>query len=169
MPRKTHVQAVNVWARYATIGLRSNPPIDCNFNLARKIRQIIVIPKESNPIALTAQLGVARLRQPIGGLASRQSDLIGLIVDQPMRRKGHPAPIEHDQTGTLVSGKGGYCSVIRGFHRDKVDHISRIVTGSDKSDGIECDNEQNDRQNGGEDTSPPLLLHRRPDAYDEGD
>ncbi len=42
----------------------------------------------------------------------------------------------------------------------KVDHIACIITGSDKSDRVECDDEQNDRQNGGKDTSPPFLLHR---------
>jgi hypothetical protein len=69
-------------------------------------------------------------------------------------------PVEHDQTGSIVGWEGGYCLVIIGLHHNKVDHISYIVTGSDKSNRVECDNEQNDRQNGGDDTSPPFLLHR---------
>src|ERR1700727_1520061 len=113
MPRSTPCSAVTVWARYATISLRSSPPIDCKVHLARKVRQIIVIPKGSNPVTFAAQFAVSRLRQPIGGLAAfRQGDLIGLIVDQPMRREGHAAPIKHDESGTVVSREARYLPVI---------------------------------------------------------
>ena len=71
--------------------------------------------------------------------------------------------------GRCSAGKRGYRPIVTGFHRNEVDHIARVITGSDKSDRVECDNEQNDRQNGGEDTSPPFPSHRRPDADDEGD
>ena len=125
-------------------------------------------PKGLDAITFAAQLAVARLREPIGGLAvTRQSDLISLVIDKSAGSPDHSAPVEHDQSGAPVDREGGDLSIIVGFCDDEVDHIPDMIARSDESDWVDRDNEQNDWESRSDNAPPPILSHRGSNAYDE--
>src|SRR6516162_2174408 len=97
---------------------------------ARETHQIVVIPERLNAIASAAQFAVARGREPIGRLtALRQSNLVGLIIDEPGRSPGHAAPVEYGETRTLAGREAGDLSIVIGLADNKVGHVSEVIAG----------------------------------------
>jgi mRNA interferase MazF len=117
------------------------------FDLARETDEIVVIPERSSAIPLATQFAVARALQPIGGSATRrQRDLVALVVDHSKGSPDHAAPVKHGHPRALVNGETRYDLVVVRLRDDEVDQISQVIGRSDKSDWIERNEDQGDRQ-----------------------